>query len=160
MAGLSSLGVGSGLDIRSIVDQLTALERRPLAQIQNRVTVAETRISALGQLTSAVTQFQDAVRALQRPSTFTSTQTTSSNSSLVSARSAVTALAGTYNVSVSQLAQGQTLASPFDGSDTSTLFSPTAPVGAGTLTIQLGRFNNTSFTAGNTPPPASHHQRH
>lgn len=152
MAGLSSLGVGSGLDIRSIVDQLTALERRPLAQIQNRVTVAETRISALGQLNSAVTQFQDAVRALQRPSTFTSTQTTSSNSSLVSARSAVTALAGTYNVSVSQLAQGQTLASPFDGSDTSTLFSPTAPVGAGTLTIQLGRFNNTSFTAGNTPP--------
>lgn len=148
MAGLSSLGVGSGLDIRSIVDQLTALERRPLTQIQARVTVAETRISALGQLRSAVSTLQDALRTLQRPSTFSATQATSSAPSLVTARSAVTALPGTYSIEVSQIAQGQTLASPYDGTDTSTLFTPGAPVGGGTLTITLGRFDGASFTAG------------
>lgn len=150
MAGLSSLGVGSGLDIRSIVDQLVKLEKRPLAQIQSRVSVAETRISALGQLRSAVAQFQDAIRALQRPTTFNATQATSSAPNLVSARSAVTALPGNYSVSVSQIAQGQTLVSP--NNDPADLFSPTTPVGAGTLTIQLGRFDGTSFTPGPSDP--------
>lgn len=150
MAGLSSLGVGSGLDIRSIVDQLTALERRPLTQIQARVTVAETRISALGQLRSAVSTLQDALRTLQRPTTFSATQASSSAPSMVAARSAVTALPGTYSVAVSQIAQGQTVASPYDGTDTTTLFTPDAPVGGGMLTIAMGRFDGSTFLPGSS----------
>ncbi|TDQ45342.1 flagellar filament capping protein FliD [Tepidicella xavieri] len=151
MASISSLGIGSsGLDIRSIVDQLVKLEKRPLAQIQSRVTVAETRISALGQLRSAVAEFQDAARALQRPTTYSATQANSSAPNLVSARSAVTALPGIYSVSVSQIAQGQTLVSP--NNSPADLFSPTAAVGAGTLTIQMGRFDGPSFTPGIASP--------
>ena len=36
MSAITSLGIGSGVDINTMVDQLVALERRPMAQLQSQ----------------------------------------------------------------------------------------------------------------------------
>ena len=65
MAGLSSQGLGSGLDIASLVTKLVAAEKAPRqTQITRAQTATVTTISALGTLKGAMAAFNDcAVRA-------------------------------------------------------------------------------------------------
>ena len=55
---LSSPGIGSGLDVRSIVSQLVALERRPIEQLQTQKTKLNTQLSSFGLLQSYVSNLQ------------------------------------------------------------------------------------------------------
>ena len=48
MASITSLGVGSGLDINSIVTQLVAVESQPLALMQSNASALQTKISSYG----------------------------------------------------------------------------------------------------------------
>ena len=63
MAGLSSPGLGSGLDINSLVTQLVAAEKQaPQAQITRAQTSTVTTISALANLKGALGAFQRGAR--------------------------------------------------------------------------------------------------
>jgi flagellar hook-associated protein 2 len=149
MATISAAGVGSGLDVKSIVSQLMALERRPLDQLNTVTKRYETQLSAFGKLQSAMTALRDAARKLTDATTWTPTTVASSNAALVSASSNGSGPAGSYSVTVGQLAAAQTLVSgtAFEAS--------TSPVGSGTLVIELGTWSTgqASFTAktGSTP---------
>ena len=57
---ISSPGVGSGLDVRSIVTQLVALERRPIELLQAQKTKLNTQLSSFGLLQSYVGNLQAA----------------------------------------------------------------------------------------------------
>ncbi|OBX35413.1 flagellar hook-associated protein 2 [Halomonas elongata] len=48
MASISSLGVGSGLDLGDLLDQLRSAERQKLDPIMSRKTQEQARISAYG----------------------------------------------------------------------------------------------------------------
>ncbi len=50
MASILAPGVGSGLDVNSIIDQLMNLERLPLDRLQNQESQVNAQISAYGQL--------------------------------------------------------------------------------------------------------------
>ncbi|WP_275950847.1 flagellar cap protein FliD N-terminal domain-containing protein, partial [Cupriavidus yeoncheonensis] len=50
MTTISNLGVGSGLDLSSLLDQLSASEQAPLTAIQDQETSYSTKLSAYGQL--------------------------------------------------------------------------------------------------------------
>ena len=65
MATISSPGIGSGLDIKSIVSQLVALEKQPLTQLQVKAATVQTKISAYGELKSAVSALSDAASKLR-----------------------------------------------------------------------------------------------
>jgi flagellar hook-associated protein 2 len=151
MATLSSPGLGSGLDVNSIVSQLMALERRPIQQLQSAGSRFETQLSAFGKLQSAMTTLRDAARRLGESATWTPTTVASSQPQAVSATTSGSTPPGSYSISVSRLASAQTLVG-------GTLYSSaTAGVGDGTLTIELGRWGagQTSFTANPDTPPVT-----
>lgn len=141
---ISSLGVGSGLDAESIVTKLVALERRPISNLQTAASKIQTKISAFGQIQSAVSALRDAAQKLTNPSLWASTTATSSDASAVGFSTSSGAAAGNYSVSVSKLAASQSVVTQ------NALSGGTATVGAGTLTFETGRYNGTAFT-GATP---------
>jgi flagellar hook-associated protein 2 len=149
MATISSAGIGSGLDVAGIVSQLMALERRPLEQLNTATKRYETQLSAFGKLQSAMTTLRDAARKLTDNPTWTATTVASSNAAVVSAISNGSGPAGSYSVTVGQLAAAQTLVS-------GTAFeAATSAVGSGSFVIELGTWSagQAGFTAkaGSTP---------
>ncbi|EJH7389576.1 flagellar filament capping protein FliD [Shigella flexneri] len=76
MASISSLGVGSGLDLSSILDSLTAAQKATLTPISNQQSSFTAKLSAYGTLKSALTTFQTANTALSKADLFSATSTT------------------------------------------------------------------------------------
>jgi len=148
MAGLSSPGIGSGLDVNSIVKQLVALERRPIELLQAQATTIQTRLSSFGLLQSYATNMRDIADKLSKPDFWTATAATSTDGTAVSVTSTSTAAAGSYLVEVSQIAKTQSMASKAYADSAST-------VGTGTLRLELGSWNDalTTFTADATKVP-------
>ena len=141
---ISSAGIGSGLDVNSIVTQLMAVERQPLTRLQTQATTMQTELSAFGQMQSLVSGLQDAAAPLFNPDSFALSNAGSSDSTSVSASTTTKAVPGIYSVAVSALSATQSLVSA-----AGVFTDATAPVGTGSLTISLGTWNagQTAFTA-------------
>jgi flagellar hook-associated protein 2 len=136
VATITSLGIGSGIDINSMVTQLVAVESRPIAQLQTAATRLNTQVSALGRMQSLLSAVQDAATALSGASLWTRSTATSADERVVSIVGGSNATPGNYAVSVQSLAAPQT-------ADTSANFADAnALVGSGTLTIELGRWDS------------------
>lgn len=133
MASISSLGVGSGLDLSTILDSLTAAQKATLTPISNQQSSYTAKLSAYGTLKSALTTFQTANTALSKADLFSSTTTTSSTTAF-SATTAGNAITGKYTISVTQLAQAQTLTTSTTKGDTKTAIAS----GDSKLTIKQG----------------------
>ena len=108
---ITASGVGSGIDIESIVSQLMTLERQPLVALQRRESDTRAQISAYGSLKSAVSSFQDAMQDLSTLDAFRIFQSDSSDEGVMSASADGAAAAGIYNLDVSRLAQHHKLGS-------------------------------------------------
>lgn len=131
MATISSPGLGSGLDVKSIVSQLVAIERQPIDALAQQKATLQDKLSSFGLLQSYIVNMQDAAAVLAKPGLWQQTTATSSDKAAVSATSSGTAVPGNYSIEVGQLAQAQALASK-------TYTTSTDPVGTGTLRIELG----------------------
>ena len=143
MAALTSLGIGSGMDLNSIVTQLVALERRPLDQMRSDAGRLQTQVSSFGKIQGFLSGLQDGANALTGNALWAQGLPSSADESSVSVVGGTTAATGSYAVSVQALAGSQTLAS-------NTVFSgATDTVGSGTLSIGLGTWDATrsSFTS-------------
>jgi flagellar hook-associated protein 2 len=140
---ISSAGIGSGLDVNSIVTQLMAVERQPLTRLQTKATTMQTELSAFGQMQSLVSGLQDAATPLFNPDSFALSNASSGDSTSVSATTTTKAVPGIYSVSVSALSATQSLVSA-----AGVFADATAAVGTGSLTIRLGTWNagQTAFT--------------
>ncbi|RCV90923.1 flagellar filament capping protein FliD [Billgrantia montanilacus] len=109
MASISSLGVGSGLDLNGLLEQLNQAERAKLQPIAQQVQAQEVQISAYGEIQSALAAFDDTVTNLNDPSLFQSVTTDVTGSALQAAASA-DASPGSYSVEVRQIATAGNLA--------------------------------------------------
>lgn len=139
MASITSSGIGSGIDINSLVSQLVSAERDPaVSRLDSRETNLKAQISGLGSLKSALSTFQSALAELKKTDSFQSTKATVTDDTLFTATSDNGAQAGSYNIKVEQLAQAQRLATPA----AETFASTSAVVGSGTLTFQFGTYND------------------
>lgn len=156
MASISSAGIGSGLDVSSIVTQLMAVEKAPLQQMQTQASTIQNKLSAYGKIQSFVSALRDAASTLTKPTTWGDTTATSGDSSVFTATTDTNATAGNYSLTVQQLASAQMVASP----------ASVFPVGSGTLRIDVGSLNaggtgidlkpgtssvNVTIDAGDTP---------
>ena len=108
---ITAPGVGSGLDVNSIVNQLMALERRPLEALQRRQDQYEAQLSAYGQLKSALSGFQDAMEGLSSQDAFKVFSASTSNEDVLQVSAASSAPLGSYNVRVERLAAYHKMAS-------------------------------------------------
>ena len=136
---ISSPGVGSNLDVNSIITQLMQVESQPLTTLAKKEASYQAKLSAYGGLNSAMASFQSAVAGLINPAKFQSVTATPADSTVFTASSTSQAVAGSYNVNVTQLAQAQNIL-------TAGVASTTASIGDGTpstLTLQFGTISGT-----------------
>jgi flagellar hook-associated protein 2 len=151
---ISSTGLGSGLDVKSIVDKLVAIEHRPIDVLANQAKGVKTRLSSFGLLKNFMGNLKDAAAQLANTSLWKATSATSTNSAVATATplpGAVTPPAvGSYHLKVGNLAQAQTLVSKPSA-------DPKAELGAGSLRIELGTWNDagTLFTPKAGAAPAT-----
>ena len=138
---ISSAGIGSGLDVNSIVTQLMAIEQRPLTALQNKASTIQSTVSEYGKIKSAVSTLNSLAAKLATKSTWGQTVSTSSSSAVSASTNGATA--GTYSVEVASLASVQTLASAFPANRARSV-TPDTVIGAGTLHIELGSWSNSA----------------
>ena len=144
--GISSSGIGSGLDVDSLVKSLMAAESTPLNNYDTKTATYQNKLAAYGKVSTAVAGFQAALTSLNSTSTFSALSTASSNKDVLSATTSTGAVPGTYKVNVTQLAQAQSLIS---GGKAST----SAMIGAGaktTLTFSFGSVSGGTFGSAGT----------
>lgn len=144
MATISSPGIGSGLDVKSIVSQLVALEKAPLKQLETQATSFKTKLSIYGTIKSQVSALGDAAAKLATSAGWNAVTSTSSNPTAVSVTAAAGAAATGLTLEVQQLARAQSTAS--------TAVATGSGMGAGTMTISLGTWAGGTFTAGTGTP--------
>jgi len=136
---ISDLGVGSSLNVNSIISQLMAIQDQPVTLLQSQEAGDLTTVSAYGSLKSALSTFQSSLQSLTSISQYQSLSATVGDSSVATATASSTAAAGNYSLQVNQLAQAQTLVAAGQA-------STTGVIGNGTISISFG-----TTTAG-TPP--------
>ncbi|MGV2930518.1 flagellar filament capping protein FliD [Vreelandella venusta] len=110
MASISSLGIGSGLKLNELLDQLQDAERGKLKPIERQLETQQTKISAYGQLQSALSKFQTAAAELNDSALYESLSTNVGGDA-ITATADGEAQPGSYNVTVNTLATRGTLAS-------------------------------------------------
>lgn len=143
---ISSLGIGSGLNVNDIIEKMVALQKAPLTNLTTAATKITSQISTYGQIKSLMSTLNDAASKLTLDSTWNAKTVSSSNSAAVNATITGVASDASFSVGVSQLARAQSTAS--------SAVAKGSTVGAGTLSIQLGSWTSDSngtpaaFTAG------------
>ena len=146
MAAVSSLGIGSGLDLNSLLAGLKTAEQIPLAALQKQQTSYTTKLTAYGQLSGALSGLQSAAAALAKPALFQGVKADSTVTDVLTATALSTASSGTYAVDVKQLSQAQSLAA--NG------VAPDAAFGAGGLVelkFEFGAVSTTTTPSTFTP---------
>lgn len=144
---ISAPGVGSGLDVNSIVSQLVAIEKQPLTQLQAKATTFQAQLSLYGKVKSQASALGDAAALLAGPTGWNTQKASSSNTSAVGVVAGSAAVSTSLAVDVQQLARAQSTAS-------AGVAAGTAVGAAGTLTLQLGTWAGAGFTAGTSPAVA------
>ena len=134
---ISSLGIGSGLQLSDLLDNLTTAEKARLTPITTAQTSYSAKLTAYGTLQSSLQAFADATSALNSADVYASTTATSNNTSAFTATTAAGAAAGKYTVNVTQLAQAQVLVSG-TATDSKTALGETSTSGTRTLSITQG----------------------
>ncbi|MEI7035934.1 flagellar filament capping protein FliD [Fulvimonas yonginensis] len=127
----SAAGIGSGIDVTSLVTQLVAARKAPLQnQIDSQTSKTQMQISALGQVSAALAALQSALGPLKDGSALNAHGVAVGDDTILTASSHDGAVNGSYQVAVTQLAKAMKASSgAFTDSN--------AAVGTGTLTITV-----------------------
>ncbi len=108
MSGISSgVGIFSGIDSKSLIDQLIAIDAQPKQLIQKRVAELQQQQAAYLDVNSALLGLKNAAGAFFTNKLFDASRATSSDSSVLSATAANSAPAGAYTFSVARLVTTQ-----------------------------------------------------
>jgi flagellar hook-associated protein 2 len=135
MPTVTSLGIGSGIDLNSLVSGLMAVEQQPLTALQTKMSSVNSQISAIGKLKSALSTFQDAMAKLTKESSFKVHTASSSEEEVLTASASESAARGNYSVTVNRIAEYHRMAAGTTFADTGTT---TIGTGGDTMTITVG----------------------
>ncbi|WP_337010456.1 flagellar filament capping protein FliD [Pantoea sp. AS142] len=149
MATISTLGIGSGLDLSTILDSLQTAEKTALTPISTQQTAYTAKLSAYATLKSSLSTFQTANTKLNSADLFTATTATSSSSAF-SATTSGSTVAGTYSISVSQLAQAQVLTSSVQSSNTAALGDSSVASRSIAITLKDGSSKSVTLSSDQT----------
>ena len=128
---LTSMGVGSGLDVATLVDKLVAAKKAPQQnQITNQAALANTQLSGLGQVGAALSALQSAMASITDGSAFNARTVTAADTDVLGATASGTPVSGSYKIDVTQLATALKASS-------GAFADSSAKVGTGTLTLTV-----------------------
>lgn len=145
MAGISSPGIGSGLDVKSIVSQQVALESKPLEKLESKKTSLNSEISTWGGIKSQLSALQDASQKLMDLSSWNTRALKSSNDDAVTGTASKGAATGSYQVTVNSLAKAQ--------SARSAAVTAGSTLGEGGLLISIGQWDAGNFSSSSSVIP-------
>jgi flagellar capping protein FliD len=132
MATIQSLGIGSGLLTSELLENLVNAERVPVERrLDSQQALVDAKLSAFGEVSSAISQLNTSMKALNSVSAFNASTVTSSNQNALSATASSIAGNGSYSVNIQQLAQQHTIA-------TQSYTSINEAIGTGVLTFRFG----------------------
>ena len=144
--GLSSPGIGSNLDVNSIVTKLMSVEQQPLATFDKEEASYQAKVTAYGSLKGALSSFQTTMQSLATATRFQAQAATTGDPSIFTASATAAATPGNYTIDVDHTAQSQVQASHGLASDRSASSTGTLQikVGSGTAqNISIDSSNNT-----------------
>ena len=148
MASFSSIGIGLGgnVDVNALIKSSVDAVKLPITKtggLQQQAAVTNAKVSAFGKFKSLVSALGDAAGKLGSVTGWNGVKASSSNTDAVSASAVGGAAATSFSVQVQNLAAAQ--------SSISAALQPAKdPVGAGTLSLQIGTWAGEpkAFTAG------------
>lgn len=144
MANISSLGVGTGIDLNSLLTKLISAESAPITQLNTKQASYKSQLSAFGRIQSAVEKLATAAEKIGTAANFKGYSATVADTTYASATATSYAAAGSFSLRVDQLAQANKLLSGANPS-----------VAAGTLQIELGDISGGSFVAKSGSSPVT-----
>lgn len=142
--GLASPGIGSGMDVTTIVANLMAAAQGPMTALTAKQSTYSAQLSAYGSLKSSLSNFQTTIQTLATASQLQAVTTLPGDTAVLFATGGAGAAPGNYMVEVSQLAQAQQLV-------TTGQSSAQAVVGSGVLTFDFGTTGSSTFTNSGQP---------
>lgn len=110
MAGISSIGVGSGLPLDTLLADIRKVENLPLQLLAQRKESAQSRLSGYGILKSGLDNLQTQAQKLSTPNALLQLKAHSSHDG-IKIKVDSTAIAGQYRLEVLQAARAQELVS-------------------------------------------------
>lgn len=147
MAAITSLGIGSGLDLENMVTKLMEIERQPITRIEKQKETYDAELSAIGQLASALSKIQSAAADMKPSGVNTSyadhykeykANIINKDVASVSVTSGGKPASGSYQLGVEQIATAHRLATEAIGK--------TEKFQAGTLRIETGKLDGSNYT--------------
>jgi flagellar hook-associated protein 2 len=131
--GKITTGVGliSGIDTGTIIDQLMALEQQPVTLLQSRIDSSNQEKVAFTDLMTRLSSMKLSAQQLEKPQTFQAATTASSNEGVLTATASNGAAVGSYQFQVARLVTTQQ-------SITGGFADTKSKIGAGTITIEMG----------------------
>jgi len=130
---ITSLGVGSGLELQSMLEQLKEVDQKPIETKKNKQTELEQKIEEFNTIKSSLLSIRTKALDLSLGSNFIEKQTTVSGTS-INATSVSGAREVSHNVNVTSLATSSTWSSDGVSSKTASITAT-----AGTFSYQLGK---------------------
>ncbi|MDP1636501.1 MAG: flagellar filament capping protein FliD [Candidatus Nitrotoga sp.] len=127
----------TNLDVNSIVNQLMTVERQPINKLNIAEASFQTKLSAYGSIKGAVASFQTAMQNLGSAIKFTKLDAIPSDDTILSATASSIAVAGTYSLEVTSLAEAQKLVAAGQSSSTAAIGDGTPT----TVTFDFGTIN-------------------
>ena len=134
---VAGTGLSSGINYTSILNALNESLSNPITLMQDQEFPLNSQLSVWQSIGSDVSSLNSAAAALGQPSLFQTYTANSSNTSVATATASSSAIPGTYNFTVNQLAQASEIASQGIASTSTTVGNGTGAFGItvnGTLT--------------------------
>jgi len=129
-SGISFGGLASGLDTQAIISALLAVEQRPIAQMEQRVSTLKGSKSKFGDLEGMLDKLREKANSLRQTNSFVEYAAALDKEDFLLADASSSAAPGTYRIDVQQLAQNQVT--------TSTGYADkTSSIGSGTLLFEV-----------------------
>jgi len=123
-------GLVSGLDINGMISQLLEVQQRPITMLQQQEAAYQVELTAYGSLKGELSNLKSALESLDDVSDMTAFKASVGNADFVSVSAGQDAAQGSFNLTVTQMADVHKL--------TSSAFTAAEAVGEGTVHINVG----------------------
>ena len=140
--GIQSTGLGSNLDVNTLITKLMQVESQPLTALAKKEASFQAKLSAYGSLSGAVSSFQNSLSSLSSATSFQTLNATTTDSSVAFATATSSASNGSYSVSVTKLAQAQSISSAGQVSSSTAIGTGTET----TISFQFGKITGTAVS--------------
>lgn len=124
LGNITSLGLGSGLELNSILDQLKEVDQAPITSKKKEQEKVEKQIAAYDVVKAKILSMKSFALSLSLESSFIERSTTTSKEEIVSATAMQGAEIGKHTIEVTQLAQKSSFQSAGFESETSVAYGP------------------------------------